>query len=146
MEPITLTVAVVVGLGLLCWAVNYGRNRPFTKDVPVFRASRWTQGNRVWPTQVAVLPKSVVRYTPRLFGHFEETIGIDQVASVSVDSGLIFGDVIIETTGGSQPIRCHGHYRRDAEEIRRRITEAQAVPRVPHPQPQPAVSRERISK
>jgi hypothetical protein len=137
-EPITLTVAVVVGLGFLSWAVNHGRNRPFTKDVPVFRASRWTKGNRVWPTQVAVLPNGVVRYTPRLFGHFEETIGIDQVASVSVDSGLIFGDVIIETTGGSQPIRCHGHYRRDAEEIRRQITEAQAVPRL-RPQPQPAV-------
>jgi len=45
---------------------------------------------------------------------------------VSVDSGLVFGDVIIETTGGSQPIRCRGHRKRDAEEIRRRITEAQA--------------------
>jgi len=134
-EPITVSVAAVAGLGVLSWAVNYGRNRPFTKDVPVFRASRWTKGNRIWPTQVAVFPQRVVRYTPRLFGHFEETIGIDQVASVSVDSSLIFGDVIIETTGGSQPIRCHGHRRGDAEEIRRRITEAQAgSPRL-HPQP-----------
>ncbi len=135
MEPITVSVAAVAGLGVLSWAVNYGRNRPFTKDVPVFRASRWTKGNRIWPTQVAVFPQRVVRYTPRLVGHFEETIGIDQVASVSVDSSLIFGDVIIETTGGSQPIRCHGHRRGDAEEIRRRITEAQAgSPRL-HPQP-----------
>ena len=129
MEPITLTVAVVVGLAVLSWVVNQGRNRPFTKDVPVFRASRWTKGNRIWPTQVSVFPNRVVRYTPRLFGHFEETIGIDQVASVSVDSSLVFGDVIIETTGGSQPIRCHGHFKRDAEEIRRRITEAQAASR-----------------
>ena len=129
MEPISITVAGVVGLGLFCWATNLVRNRSFTKDVPVFRASRWTKGNRIWPTQVAVFPNRVVRYTPRLFGHFEETIGIEQVASVSVDSGLIFGDVIIETTGGSQPIRCHGHRRRDAEEIRRLITDAQAGPR-----------------
>jgi hypothetical protein len=129
MEPITITVAGVVGLGLFCWATNLVRNRSFTKDVPVFRASRWTKGNRIWPTQVAVFPNRVVRYTPRLFGHFEETIGIDQVASVSVDSSLIFGDVIIETTGGSQPIRCHGHRRGDAEEIRRLITDAQAGPR-----------------
>ena len=146
MEPITLTVAAVVGLAVLCWAVNLGRNRPFTKDVPVFRASRWTKGNRIWPTQVAVFPNRVVRYTPRLFGHFEETIGIDQVASVSVDSSLIFGDVIIETTGGSQPIRCHGHLKRDAEEIRRQITEAQAGQPGLHPQPQPVVSRGRISE
>ena len=146
LEPITLTVAAVLGLGALSWAVNLGRNRSFTKDVPVFRASRLTQGNRIWPTQVAVFPNRVVRYTPRLFGHFEETIGIDQVASVSVDSSLIFGDVIVETTGGSQPIRCHGHRRKDAEEIRRQITEAQAgQPRL-HLQPQPAVARGRISE
>jgi hypothetical protein len=130
-EPITIIVAGVVGLGVLGWAINYARNRPFTKEVPVFRASRWTNGNRLWPTQVAVFPNRVVRWTPRLFGHFEETIGADQVASVSVDAGLVFGDVIIETTGGSQPIRCHGHRRRDAEEIRRRITEAHAGPPKP---------------
>jgi hypothetical protein len=139
-EPITLTVAAVVGLGLICWAVNHGRNRPFTKDIPVFRASRWTKGNHVWRTQVAVFPNRVVRYTPRLFGHFEETIGIDQVASVSVDSSLIFGDVIIETTGGSQPIRCHGHRKGEAEEIRRLITQAQGVQPRRHPRPQPTVS------
>jgi hypothetical protein len=63
------------------------------------------KGNRVWPTEVAVFSNRVVRYTPRLFGHFEETIGIEQVASVSVDAGVLFGDVIIETTGGSQPKR-----------------------------------------
>jgi hypothetical protein len=125
-EPITVAVAAVAGLGALSWAVNYGRNRPFTKDVPVFRASRWTKGNHIWPTQVAVFPNRVERYTPRLLGHFDEVIGINQVASVSVDASLIFGDVIIETTGGSQPIRCHGHRRGDAEAIRREITEAQA--------------------
>jgi hypothetical protein len=139
--PIILVIAAVVGLGLLGWVVNLGRNRPFTKDVPVFRASRWTKGNRIWPTQVAVFPNRVVRYTPRLFGHFDETIGIDQVASVSVDSGLMFGDVIIETTGGSQPIRCHGHRKGDAEEIRRQITEAEAGQLRRQTQPQPAVSR-----
>jgi hypothetical protein len=143
-DPITLAVAGLVGLALLAWAVNLGRNRPFTKDVPVFRASRWTKGNRVWPTQVAVFPSRVVRYTPRLFGHFEETIGIDQVASVSIDSSLIFGDVIIETTGGSQPIRCHGHRKGDAEEIRRRITEAQSVEPRLHPQLQSAASGRRM--
>jgi hypothetical protein len=127
MDPISLGIAALVGLVLLVFAVILARNRPFTKEVPVFRGSRWTRGNRIWPTQVAVLPNRVVRYTPRLFGHFEETIGIEQVASVSVDAGLVFGDVIIETTGGSQPNRCHGHRKRDAEEIRRRITEAQAA-------------------
>jgi hypothetical protein len=130
-EPITIAVGSVIGLGVFGWAINHVRNRSFTNDIPVFRASRWTKGNRMWPTQVAVFPNRVVRWTPRLFGHFEETIATEQVASVSVDAGLVFGDVIIETTGGSQPIRCHGHRRRDAEEIRRRITEAQAGPPKP---------------
>ena len=125
MDPFVVGTAAIAGLVLLGWAVNLARNRSFTKAAPVFRGSRWTKGNRVWPTQVAVFSNRVVRYTPRLFGHFEETIGIDQVASVSVDAGVLFGDVIIETTGGSQPIRCHGHRKHDAEEIRRRITEAQ---------------------
>ena len=133
MEPITLSVATVAGIGALSWGINRFRNRAFTKEVPVFRASRWTQGNRLWPTQVAMFPNRIVRYTPRLFGHFEETIAIDQVASVSVDAGLAFADLIIETTGGSQPIRCHGHRKRDAEEIRRRITEAQSVRASPRP-------------
>jgi hypothetical protein len=129
MDPFTIGIAAIVGVVLLFWAVNLARNRSFTKEVPVFRGSRWTTGNRIWPTQVAVFANRAVRYTPRLFGHFEETIGIEQVASVSVDAGMLFGDVIIETTGGSQPIRCHGHRKHDAEEIRRRITEAQAMQR-----------------
>ena len=144
MEPIALTAAITLALGLFAWAWNLARNRDFTADVPVFHASRWTSGNRVWPTQVAVFARRVVRYTPRLFGHFEETIGIDQVASVSVDSSLVFGDVIIETTGGSQPIRCHGHKRSDAEEIRRRITEAQGVQPTLR-QPSSAVAHGRVS-
>ena len=136
MEPITLVVAAtVVGLGALLSFSNHGRNRPFTNAVPVFRASRWTKGNRLWPTQVAVFPNRVVRYTLQPFGQFEEAIGIDQVASVSVHSRLIFGDVIIQTTGGSRPIRCHGHLKRDAEQIRRKIAEARAR------QPRSTVSR-----
>jgi len=59
-------------------------------------------------------------------------------------SSLLFGDVIIETTGGSQPIRCHGHSKADAEEIRRQITDAPLVQPRLHLQPQPSVSRERI--
>ncbi len=128
MDFLAVGIAAGAGIGLLAWLVNLARNRTFTKEARVFHASRWTRGNRFWPTQVAVLANRVVRYTPRLFGHFEETIGIGQVASVSVDTGFLFGDVIIETTGGSQPIRCHGHRKGEAEEIRRSITAAQSAP------------------
>ena len=106
-------------------------NRSFTDEVPVFTASRWTKGNRVFATQIAVFPGRVVRYTPKLFGHLEETISIDQIASVKIQAGVMFADVLIETTGGSQPIVCHGHWKRDAEGIRQRISEAQEKRRKP---------------
>jgi hypothetical protein len=101
-------------------------SRPFTKDAAVFASSRWTSGNRLFPTQIAVFPTRVVRYTPRWVGHEEQTISIDQIASVRVSAGLFFADVIIETTGGSQPIVCHGHWKGDAEGIRTKISEAQS--------------------
>jgi hypothetical protein len=126
-DPITIGIVAVAAVFLLTLLIALARNRAFTSEVPVYRASRWTQGNRLFPTQVAVFPSRVVRYTPRLFGHFEETIAMDQVASVSIDAGLLLGDVIIETTGGSQPIRCHGHWKKHAEEIRQRISDAQAA-------------------
>jgi hypothetical protein len=36
------------------------------------------------------------------------------VASVRIDTNLMFSDVFIETTGGASPIRCHGHNKADA--------------------------------
>lgn len=129
MDPLTLGLAGAGGVAFLVWLMVLLRNRAFTDEVPVFRASRFSRGHRIFPTQVAVFPTRVVRYTPRWFGHLEETIGIEQVASVSLDAGLLFAHVIIETAGGSQPIRCYGHYKGDAQEIRQRISEAQATAR-----------------
>ena len=36
------------------------------------------------------------------------------VSSVSVDTGMIFSDVFIETSGGASPVKCHGHRKSDA--------------------------------
>jgi len=128
MDPATLSIVAAlsaVSLLAIFAAINLARNRNFTNDAPVYAASRWTGGNRVWPTQVAVFESRVVRHTPRLVGHFEETIPIAQVASVSIDAHLFFADVIIETTGGSKPIVCHGHWKKDADAIRAAIGGAQ---------------------
>jgi hypothetical protein len=119
---ITLAVVVIILAGLVLVF-----SRPFTNDAPVFAASRFTSGNHVFPTQVAVYPTKVIRYTPKWIGHEEQTISVDQIASVRIDAGMLFADVVIETTGGSQPIVCHGHWKGDAEGIRERISEAQAA-------------------
>jgi hypothetical protein len=80
----------------------------------VFRASRLSAGNRLFPTQVLISPTSVVHYTPEWFGRLEHSMHMAHVASVRIDTNLMFSDVYIETTGGASPIRCHGHRKRDA--------------------------------
>jgi len=119
---ITLAVIVVLVGGLV-----FMFSRPFTKDAAVFTASRWTSGNHIFPTQIAVYPTKVIRYTPKWIGHEEQTISVDQIASVRISAGFLFADVIIETTGGSQPIVCHGHWKGDAKGIQEKISEALAA-------------------
>ena len=91
----------------------------------VFRASRWSRGNHLFPTQVAITPDSVVHYTPQWLGRREQSIHLAHVASVEVDTNLFFSNVVIETSGGSEPVRCHGHRKRDAVEMKRLINKFQ---------------------
>ena len=77
----------------------------------VFRASRLSRGNHLFPTQVLISPTSVVHYTPQWIGKREQSIHIAHVASVRIDTNLLFSDVFIETTGGQSPVSCHGHTR-----------------------------------
>src|SRR5262245_34869741 len=85
----------------------------------VFRASRWSRGNRLFPTQVAITPTNVVHYTPQWVGRREQSIHMAHVASVEIDTNLFFSNVVIETSGGSEPVRCHGHRKRDAIEMKK---------------------------
>jgi hypothetical protein len=114
----------VVGVGatilavLLAWI--YVKGRPFMAG-DVFRASRISRGNRLFPTQVAITPTSVVQYKPRWIGKEEETIHMAHIASVKIDTGLLLSNVLIETSGGSDPILCHGHRKRDAMRMKELI-------------------------
>ena len=83
------------------------------------RAKRLSRGDRLLPTQVLITPSSVVRHKPRWIGQQEESIHIAHVASVMIDTGLLFSDVLIETSGGANSIRCHGHWKADAVEMKR---------------------------
>ena len=84
----------------------------------MFRASRISSGNHLFPTQVQITPTAVVQYTPRWFGRREETIHMAHIASVKVETGLLLSDVFIETSGGSDPIACHGHHKADATRMK----------------------------
>ena len=78
-------------------------------------------GNRIFPTQVLITPTSVVHYTPQWVGRQEKTIHMAHVSSVNIDTGLLFSDILIETSGGQHPIGCHGHRKRHAVQIKELI-------------------------
>jgi len=103
-----------VAAGAAIWVlVIWRKGRPFAPG-DVFRASRLSSGNHLFPTQVLITPTSVVQYTPRWIGRQEETIHMAHIASVKIDTGMLLSNVLIETSGGSTPIVCHGHRKGDA--------------------------------
>ena len=117
-------LALVAITGLLVLFFWYkGRRLP---GAHVFRASRLSRGNLWFPTQVSVTPIAVVHYTPELFGGREHSMHISHVASVLIDRNLFFSDVLIESSGGTSPVRCHGHKKADAIEMKRLIEQYQS--------------------
>ena len=125
MEPLLIAAGVALLVVLVFVAVIVRKGRPFAAG-DVFRASRWTRGNRLFPTQVKVSPTAVALYTPQWIGRREETIHIAHVASVRIDTHLLFSDVFIETSGGVSPISCYGHYKKDAVRIKQLIDQYQS--------------------
>jgi hypothetical protein len=94
-----------------------------------FTASRWTQGNFFFPTRLVISPQRVTRIKPRLFGSNEESIGMTKVASVHISTGVFWSEIVIESTGGTDPITSHGHRKGDAQRIRDLIETYQAQSR-----------------
>ena len=127
--------AVITLLLLYVWR----KGRPFAGG-DVFRASRWSRGNHLFPTQVLVTPSSVVLFTPQWIGRREESIHIAHVASVRIDTNLLFANVFIETSGGQNPIACYGHTKGDAARIKRLVEGYQSEYFRPSPQPLPKQS------
>lgn len=115
-----VVLTLLAGAALLLWR----KGRPFAAG-HVFRASRLSPGNRLLPVQVLITPTSVVHYTPQWVGRLEHSIHMAHVASVRIDTNLMFSDVFIETTGGVNPIRCVGHRKKDAVRMKALIEEYQ---------------------
>ena len=86
-----------------------------------FSASRWTKGNRIFPTRIEVSAERVARIKPRWIGSTEESIAIANVASVQISTGLLFSEIRIDSSGGSNPIESYGHTKGDARRIRELI-------------------------
>ena len=96
-----------------------------SEEMQVFTASRWTKGNRIFPVRIEVNSARVTRIKPKLFGANEESIAIPKVASVNIQTGLLWSDIRIDSAGGTNPIVSHGHSKSDAQAIRGLIEQYQ---------------------
>lgn len=92
----------------------------------VFRASRWTRGNFLFPTYIEVNDKSITRRKRSWFSKDEMSISISKVASVHIKTGLIWSEILIESSGGTDPFTSRGHRKADALRIKELIENAQA--------------------
>jgi hypothetical protein len=142
-DQLWLPALVLLALAAIVLGYFWRKGRPFAAG-DIFRASRLSRGNRLFPTQVLITPSSVVHYTPEVVGRREQSIHIAHVASVSINTNLMFSDVIIETSGGATPVRCHGHRKSDAARMKALIEEhqtayyrARGAPEPPRDRPSP---------
>ncbi|MGO8765713.1 MAG: hypothetical protein ACLQSR_11355 [Limisphaerales bacterium] len=92
-----------------------------------FQASRWTRGNHLFPTVIEVTDMAVVRHKRSWFSKDEISISIYKVASVHIKTGLIWSEILIESSGGTDPLASHGHRKADARRIRELVEIAQGM-------------------
>ena len=92
----------------------------------IFQASRWTRGNLLFPTYIEVSDKAVTRRKRSWFRKDEISMSISKVASVHIKTGLIWSEILIESSGGTDPMASHGHTKGDAVRIKELIEGAQS--------------------
>jgi hypothetical protein len=91
-----------------------------------FQASRWTKGNHLFTTVIEVTDTAVIRRKRSWFTVNEISIHLSKVASVRIETGLLWSDLTVESTGGSDPLASHGHTKADARRIKELIEAAQS--------------------
>jgi hypothetical protein len=116
-------VALIVIVLAVLIVLRRGRKRPGDH---VYRASRLSKGNRIFPSQVIITPTSITHFRPQLIGKLEKSIHMAHVSSIKIDTNIIFSDVFIETTGGHNPIACYGHFKSEAIEMKKVIEKYQS--------------------
>ena len=92
----------------------------------VFHASRWTRGNFLFPTVIEFSEKAVTLRKRSWFTRDEISVSISKVASVHIKTGLIWSTILIESSGGADPLTSHGHKKGDAKRIKELIENHQA--------------------
>ena len=81
-----------------------------------FTASHITSGNMLFPDKLEIDDEKVTFYKAKLIGHESTVIQRSAIGSVSLNVGLFFADIIIETKGGQRTV-ANGFTRSDAKRI-----------------------------
>lgn len=82
-----------------------------------FVASRLSgNDNSLFPDKLEIDAVNVIYYKGTVIGYRSTVIARGNIASVHIGSGLLFADVVIETTGGRE-IRASGFKKGDARAI-----------------------------
>ncbi|MEO6708181.1 MAG: zinc ribbon domain-containing protein [Planctomycetota bacterium] len=92
----------------------------------VFVASRLTSGNRMFPTRLIIDERTVMRRKRTWLSINEESVSLRNVATVNITTGVLWSDIRIESSGGSDPLVSHGHTKSDARRIKELIEMYQA--------------------
>ena len=96
-----------------------------TENTQTFAASRWTKGNRIFPTKISVSPVQVMKKKRSWFSSEEKSINIRHISSVRIKTGVLWSDIWIESSGGTNQIYSHGHTKRDAQRIKQMVEDHQ---------------------
>jgi hypothetical protein len=83
-----------------------------------FKASRWTNGNHLFPTVIEVTDKAVVRHKRSWFSKDEISISLSKVDSVHIKTGIFWSKIWIKSADGTDLLTSHGHRKEDARRIR----------------------------
>jgi hypothetical protein len=98
-----------------------------------FVASRWTRGNLWFPTVLEITDTAVTCRQRSFFTRNEMSFHLQQVASVHIRTGFFWSEILIESSGGADPISSHGHRKADALRVKERLEDAQRNALAEHP-------------
>jgi hypothetical protein len=95
-------------------------------DPEIFIASRLTSGNHLFPTRLVVDERTVMRRKRSWLTVNEESVSMRNVATVNITTGILWSDIRIESSGGSDALESHGHTKSDARRIKELIESYQS--------------------
>ena len=84
--------------------------------MPTFTAHRLSSDNTLFPDRLEIDILNVTYHKGNVFGYQSTVIAKNNIASVSIGSGIFFADVIIESMGGKRTV-ASGFKKSEAKQI-----------------------------